>query len=184
MSREMEPQPGSNFLGKHKKIIRAGATSVVFASAAFFSACETGDSKGPEPVPSATMPAELPTPFGVGPDFVSESILTYNGTDIHLNSDALPIRWVDLKGNQHEFDLGAMRALREKAIVSGEPEIIDLIPIESEVKTSSTSTQFEKVHPILKELPNDVLTDVELEARGGKNRAGRQDKTLYPKRCI
>ncbi len=40
MPKENEPQSGSDFLGKHKKLIRAGATSVVLASSAFFSACE------------------------------------------------------------------------------------------------------------------------------------------------
>ncbi len=169
MPKENEPQPGSNFLGKHKKLIRAGATSVVLAYSAFFSACEAGDSAaGPEPVPSATMPAELPTPFNVGPDYEAKSVLAHDGFKVHLNSDGLPVRWIDWHGNPHEFDLGAMRTLKEKAIVSGEPEIIELIPFEAEVKTSSTSSHFEKAHPILKELPDDVMSDEELEARGVK----------------
>lgn len=169
MSHEKEPQVGSAFLGKsvsRRSVVGwVGKLGVLAAASSACGVVAMGKNKA---VPSATLPAELPTPFSVGPDFDTKSVLAFEGFDIHLNADALPVRWVDWKGIAHEFDLKTMRALKEKALASGEPEIIDLIPVNSEIKTSSTSTHFEKAHPILKELPGDVMTDEELEARGVK----------------
>ncbi len=163
MRKDTEPLAGSNFLGKQvsrRDILRAGLHGAVGLGAASLIGCDVGsDSK--QAIPTATLPANLPTPFDVEPSIAR--VVDLDGAQVYLNSDNLPEAYVGQDGVRVDFDIEEARKTREQAKIMGEPEVFKMFKVDVEhVNTQVVEPDFFERHPVEGYLPEDTLTSEEL----------------------
>ncbi|OGD87195.1 hypothetical protein A2870_03540 [Candidatus Curtissbacteria bacterium RIFCSPHIGHO2_01_FULL_41_11] len=93
-----------------------------------------------------------------------------NQIEVMFTDDGLPIKCRLEDGCVVLFDQEAVKMAREKAIVSEEPEIIDVIltPQKPEADNDIEPKYFSKSKPLRESLPDDVLSEAELAQKGIK----------------
>lgn len=77
----------------------------------------------------------------------------------------LPIKYISSNGDEMYFDAEKIKSLRRKAIASGQSEIIGAFR-NLRIGLPTDSTVYLKEHPKTENLPNDVLSEEELRAKG------------------
>lgn len=151
---------GSNFLEKSRRFAKYAAVPLV-ASAALFSSCRDDDQR---PIDSAGVTIEALSPT---PEHLPANVIDNYGSKLFLNSDGLPEKLIDVNGNTFELDVVEAARLREKAVASKEPEILQMFPLDVEINLPLTDEQ-KKEHPVYTELPKDVVSPEELASYGIK----------------
>ncbi len=154
MQKENEPQVGSNFLGKPMSRRSFLGNSAAAAAGLFGLAtvgCESA-SKKPKIIDVVATP---------------EKIYPIIGYKVFIDAEGLPYKYVEPAGSEVPFDLKSVRSAQERAQKLGEPELVGLIsvPPSSDI---STAISYSPDHPETPKLPDDVLTEAELEERGVK----------------
>lgn len=115
------------------------------------------------PPPNTSIPE--PTPASA-----SNSELFYQD-NLVLNNEGLPVRYMLEDGTVGSFDVNQVREMRQKAISSGEFQVLAMFRY-SPTKYSDAYYQKQppdtgsKEHPVLLDLPRDVLSEEKLAANG------------------
>lgn len=114
---------------------------------------------GPGPVP---IPTSIPVP--------EEHSFQ---EDIVLNGEGLPVGYLLENGTMNPFNMENVKKIRQAAIDSGESQILAMFPAENKSYTYNVyhppSSNFVKEkHPVLSNLPEDVLSEKELAVNGVK----------------
>lgn len=151
MPQEMEPQVGSDFLGKpisRRSLLTWGLKGAAAAAAIAAVGCEVAPKK-PTVEPSATP----------------ESVIRAGGYEIFINGEGLPYKYKDPADRETQFDMKLVTASRDSALKSEEPEVVDLIPVPPSSFISS-AISYSRDHPETPKLPDDVLSEAELKKRG------------------
>ena len=108
---------------------------------------------------------KIPTPVSDKP---LEETWSFVGTaKVYFNNEHLPIKYVKNDGAEIVFDIQKTKQIKDRAIISGEPEILTVIIHEIE-SAAKNVFPYSKEHPKTKELPEDVLSKEDLEKRGVK----------------
>lgn len=125
--------------------------------------------------PNVPPPSHIAEPSPVSaplPDFVSseKSFLENNyinaggGHRVYLNREGIPLKYTVEGGKEVILDLKTMKKMRDKAISSGEREIVTMILDDPHETGIIYPPSVE--HPETRHLPDDVLSDEELNNRG------------------
>lgn len=102
---------------------------------------------------------------------VSPPILENNSIyqDIVLDTEGFPVEYLSADGNINSFDLSEIKEIQQEAVNSGEPQILAMFPSENKTyyaNSQRTDDNFLEKHPVLSDLPEDVLSEEELAANG------------------
>lgn len=92
---------------------------------------------------------------------------TIEGVKVAFDQDSLPVKYVLPDGQEVVLDREEIKKLKEKAISSKEPEIVTILRMDkhgSDLSLRSNKSSIE--HPVLSELPDDVLSEEELTKKG------------------
>lgn len=134
------------------------------AASAFYlliqSGCGNAESPNANsPSPKEQTPASAPLPSFATP---STENLSLNKRVI-LDKDGFAVKYVLPDGKKVSLDREEVKKLSEKAIASGEPEIIAIVP---KNETPERKFQYTPEKPRTRHLPKDVLSPKELKKRG------------------
>lgn len=91
--------------------------------------------------------------------------INIEGVEFTLDENNVPISYKTPEGKIVNFDRDQLEITRKKATSSKEPEIHTVIDI-PENSQVATQTQNSHEHPVMQELPQDILSEQELQARG------------------
>lgn len=166
MPHEKEPQVGSDFLGKsvsRRSVVGwVGKLGVLAAASSACGGIAIGKDKA---VPSATIPADLPTPIDLTPS--KTRVIDLDGAQVYLNSDNLPEAYIGQDGVRVDFNIEEARRAREQAKILGEPEVFRMFRVDVEhLNTTVLPSGYSEKHPVEAYLPKDTLTEAELRKRG------------------
>lgn len=91
---------------------------------------------------------------------------------VAINSEGLPVKYALPDGTEKPFNLNVVKTVRERAMSTYEPEILDVFEISSgsnkykyKYETDHKDYKNEQ-HPLLEKLPDDVLTEDGLKDHG------------------
>ena len=117
----------------------------------------SGTPRPPTEVSGLALSVQSPT--HEAPRAQDYKCLTFKNVKVFIDKEGLPVEYVLPDGKKIQFDKVEIERIREKAIYDKEPEVISVISLD---RLSNFSTE----HPKVTELPEDVLSEEELEKRG------------------
>ena len=113
-----------------------------------------------------------PETITIEPPTTSQEI-TPSGVTITINKEGLPLNYRLPNEALRNFNVDEMRSMKDRAMQSGEPEIIDMVrlypgsvPWHGEKRREKFTQKNSEQHPPTPELPRDVLPEAELQKRG------------------
>lgn len=89
------------------------------------------------------------------------------GVEVAFNRERLPVKYTLPDGKEVVLDKEEVKRARDKAVGSGEPEIVTMILLDNATQESNnTNYEYSLEYPKTSILPKDVLSEDELKSRG------------------
>ncbi len=167
--KEIATEINSHSFSRRHLLTRILPGAAIAVSSPAFLSCNgpknSGETLQPEPTATETTGASTK--------------LSYADVDIYLDKNYLPLRYIRKNVGEDRFrpitsfDRDTVLAIRDKAISSGEPQLLEAIAV-----NKSLATHISPEHPRVKELPKDTLPEDEV-ARRGVNIIQAKQTTLH-----
>jgi len=155
---------------KARHALRLSAQKAVLAASGLYLLLSSGCGNIEMPFSGSSHKAEpIPPSVPLKQQENAARQLMAGNVRVEVDREGLPVEYILSDGKRVSFDREEVKKLREKAILSQEPEIITMLPVEgANSKSSESQYKPSPEHPKVTELPEDVLSEEELGKRGVK----------------
>lgn len=120
----------------------------------------------PTPIPATHAPTPTPSPTET-PKPEYSYVYASGLIKIAIDKSGAPVSYTSADGETVSFDQEKIEELRQEAIATKEPVVINMIPLpQSDTPNPAYLDQYSPEHPKVDELPEDTLSDEQLAEKG------------------